>query len=298
MRSKLFVPGSRPELFSKALATAADAISLDLEDAVVEARKPEARAAVSDWLRTAAPAASGKIIIVRVNSIDSVHFEADVQAVALAGVHVINLPKPESPDAVRAASKAIGLAERANGVRRPIGMLLNIESPKALRMAATLATADPRVVGLQMGLADLFEPLGISRGELSAIQQAMFAVRLAAGEAGIYACDSVFADINDVAGFRAEAALARRLGFIGKSCIHPKQVALANEAFRPSDAEISHALRVLAAAREAQVQGLGAYLVDGKMIDGPFLARARAIIAIAGELGLLVAQTEDQSADQ
>ena len=149
MRSKLFVPGSRSELFSKALATAADAISLDLEAAVVEARKPEARAAVSDWLRTAAPAASGKIIIVRVNAIDSVHFEADVQAVALAGVHVINLPKPESPDAVRAASEAIGLAERANGVKRPIGMLLNIESPKALCMAASLALADPRVVGLQ-----------------------------------------------------------------------------------------------------------------------------------------------------
>jgi len=287
MRSKLFVPGSRPELFSKALATAADAISLDLEDAVVEARKPEARAAVSDWLRTAAPAASGKIIIVRVNAIDSAHFEADVQAVAMAGVHVINLPKPESPDAVRAASEAIGRAERANSVQRPIGMLINIESPKALRMAAALATADPRVVGLQMGLADLFEPLGIFRGELAAIQQTMFAVRLAAGEAGIYACDSVFADTDDVAGFRAEAALARRLGFIGKSCIHPKQVALANEAFRPSDAEISHALRVLAAAREAEAQGLGAYLVDGKMIDGPFLARARAIVASASQLGML-----------
>jgi citrate lyase subunit beta/citryl-CoA lyase len=213
-------------------------------------------------------------------------------------VHVINLPKPESPDAVRAASEAIGRAERANGVKRPIGMLLNIESPKALRMAAPLALADSRVVGLQMGLADLFEPLGIFRGESAAIQQTMFAVRLAAGEAGIYACDSVFADINDVAGFRAEAALARRLGFIGKSCIHPQQVALANEAFRPSDAEISHALRVLAAAREAEAQGLGAYLVDGKMIDAPFLARARAIVASASQLGLLIAQTEDKSPAQ
>jgi citrate lyase beta subunit len=90
-------------LFSKALATAADAISLDLEDAVVEVRKPEARAAVSDWLRTAAPAASGKIIIVRVNAIDSAHFEADVQAVALAGVHVINLPKLHAALAGRTA---------------------------------------------------------------------------------------------------------------------------------------------------------------------------------------------------
>jgi len=286
MRSKLFVPGSRPELFAKAAAGAADAICLDLEDAVVEARKAEARNAVRDFLKSGG-AAAGKTWIVRVNGLDTPHFAADVAAVAQDGVHVINLPKPESPADVQAAVQALERAERDNGVRQPIGLLLNIETPKALRHAAELAAADARVVGLQMGLGDLFEPLGIDRREASAVRQVMFAIRMAAGEAGVYAYDSAFANVADAAGFGEEAALARRMGFVGKSCIHPSQVALANEAFRPTDAEIAHSLRVVAAADAASAAGMGAYVVDGRMIDAPFEARARAIVASAGRLGLL-----------
>jgi citrate lyase subunit beta / citryl-CoA lyase len=287
MRSKLFVPGSRPELFPKALAGAADALSFDLEDAVAEPRKAEARDAVKALLRSGAAGDSGKTLIVRVNAIDTPHFAADIAATVQPGLHVINLPKPESPEAVRAASDAIARAERANGVTAPVRLLLNIESPLALRTAAALASADPRVCGLQMGLGDLFEPLGIARRSTAAIQQAMFAVRMAAGEAKVYAYDSVFANIQDPDGFRAEADLARQFGFIGKSCIHPSQVALANEAFRPTEDEIAHALKVVDAARDADARGLGAYVVDGKMIDIPFVSRAREIVASARALGLL-----------
>lgn len=286
MRSKLFVPGSRPEFFAKAMAGDADGISLDLEDAVAEARKAEARDAVRAFLQ-GLDADAGKTLIVRVNALDTPHFLADVAAVALPALQVINLPKPETPEDVRAAAEAIARAERDNGVRRPIGLLLNIETPKALRAAAALAGAHPRVVGLQLGLGDLFEPLGIDRREACAIRQAMFAVRMAAGEAGVYAYDSAFADVRDAAGFREEAALSRRMGFLGKSCIHPSQIALANEVFRPGDAEIAHALKVVAAAEAASAQGLGAYLVDGRMIDAPFEARARAIVASARRLGLI-----------
>lgn len=287
MKSKLFVPGSRPELFVKALASAADGISLDLEDAVVESRKAEARNAVYAFLKSGAPGASGKTMIVRVNAMGTPHFESDVTAVVQPGLHIVNLPKPESPDAVRAASQAIARAERDNGVTTPVGLLLNIESPKALRTAAALAGADPRVVGLQMGLGDLFEPVGIARREVAAIQQAMFAVRMAAGEAGVYAYDSVFANIQDSDGFRAEAARSRRMGFLGKSCIHPSQVVLANEIFRPTEEEIAHAVKVVAAAQKADADGVGAYVVDGKMIDIPFVIRAHAIVASARTLGLL-----------
>ncbi|NYH24782.1 HpcH/HpaI aldolase/citrate lyase family protein, partial [Paraburkholderia bryophila] len=147
--------------------------------------------------------------------------------------------------------------------------------------------AHPRVAGLQLGLGDLFEPLGIARREPAAIQQAMFGVRLAAGVAGVFAYDSAFANIKDEAGFRAEAALARAMGFLGKSCIHPSQIALANEVFRPSDDEIAHALRVVEAAREADANGVGAYVVDGRMIDPPFVERARALVRDAARLGLL-----------
>jgi len=286
MRSKLFVPGTRPELFAKALGSAADGICIDLEDAVSESRKDEARDIVRQLLQ-GSEAATYKTLIVRVNAMDTPHFERDMAAVAQPGVHLINLPKPASAAHVRAAIDALERAERANGVRSPIGMLLNIETPSALRLASELALAHPRVKGLQLGLGDLFEPLGIARRELAAIQQAMFAVRIAAGEAGVYAYDSAFADIADAAGYRAEAMLARNLGFLGKTCIHPSQVAVANDVFRPTDEEIAHARKVVEATREADAQGLGAYVVDGRMIDIPFVIRARAIVESARSLGLL-----------
>ena len=167
---------------------------------------------------------------------------------------------------------------------QPVGLLLNIESPRALRDAAALAAAHPAVAGLQLGLGDLFEPAGIDRREPAAVQQAMFALRLAAAEAGVFAYDSAFANIEDEAGFRAEAELARRLGFLGKSCIHPRQVPLANAAFRPTDAEIAHARRVVQAAGQAEAQGVAAFVVDGRMIDGPFLRRAESVVRLADTL--------------
>jgi citrate lyase beta subunit len=285
MRSKLFVPGSRPELFGKALACEADAISVDLEDAVSEDRKAQARDVVRDWLRPA-DAGAGKLVIVRVNAMDTPHFEADLQAVVQPGLHVLNLPKPQSAADVRAAVEALRRAERANGVAGPVRLLLNIETPRALRDAAAIAGADPRVMGLQVGLGDLFEPLGIDRRDTAAVHQVLFAVRLAAGEAGVQAYDGAFADVRDSEGYLAEARLARRLGFAGKTCIHPSQVALANAAFRPSDDEIAHARRVTQAAAQAQAAGVGAFLVDGRMVDPPFLLRARAIVAAAERLGL------------
>ncbi|MDE1179938.1 CoA ester lyase [Paraburkholderia sp.] len=289
MRSKLFVPASRPELFAKALASAADALSFDLEDSVAAERKPQARAALRELFRSGdiGQADRRKVLIVRVNAIDTPHFSADIDAVAQRGVDLINLPKPETADDVRAAAAALDKAEAANGVTTPIRLLLNVESPKALRHAAELAAAHPRVAGLQLGLGDLFEPLGIARREVAAIQQAMFTLRIAAGEAGVFAYDSAFANIKDEAGFRAEAQLARSMGFLGKSCIHPAQIALANEVFRPSDDDIAHAVRVVEAAREADANGIGAYVVDGKMIDPPFVERARALVRDAARLGLL-----------
>ena len=289
MRSKLFVPGSRPELFPKALAGAADALSFDLEDSVVEARKAEAREALRALLLSPAARASDKTLIVRVNPIGTGHFAADIAAVVQPGLALVNLPKPETADEVIQAAVAIERAEAANGFAAagaaPVGLLLNIESALALADAAVLARAHPRVAGLQLGLGDLFEPLGIDRREPAAIAQAMVTMRLAAGAADVFAYDGAFANIADRDGYLAEARLARRLGFLGKSCIHPSQVALANEAFRPSDEEIAHARKVVEAAEDARARGLGAFVVDGRMIDGPFIARAESILATARRLG-------------
>jgi len=291
MRSKLFVPGSRPELFDKALASAADGLSFDLEDAVAEPKKAAARVTLSHWMASEAVTKSEKTIIVRVNGMDTPHFEEDIAQVVRAGLNVINLPKPESPEAVQQAVALIERAERKNGVnldgQHPVQILLNIETAKALRTAYALASAHPRVAGLQLGLADLFEPIAITRTETFAVKFAMMQVKLAAAEAGVEAYDAAFADIKNAEGFQEEAGFAARLGYAGKSCIHPSQVIMANEAFRPSQESIAHALRVLEAAKEAEAQGIGAYVVDGKMIDPPFFKSAQALVERAKRLGLI-----------
>ncbi len=212
MRSKLFVPASRPELFAKALKGEADALSFDLEDAVQESRKDVARSTLETFLRQASLQPSDKILIVRVNGVSTRHFEADVAAVTCPAVDMINLPKPEAPEDVQVAAAMLARFERERGIDRPIGILANIESPRGLRGAAAIAAADPRVVGLQLGLGDLFEPFGIDRADAQAVHTLQLAVRLAAAEAGIWACDTVYGTVADPEGYRREAESARRLG--------------------------------------------------------------------------------------
>lgn len=279
MRSKLFVPGSRPELFAKALAGDADAISFDLEDAVAEASKPQARTALASFLDSDAIAQSGKIVIVRVNDPASVHFAADLAAVVRPHVDLINLPKIESPAALLAAIAMIEQAEIEHGVTRPIGLLVNVETPQALADAARIAAAHPRVAALQLGLGDLFEAHGIDRSDPRNVHAAMFDLRLAAAQAGVLAMDGAFAALDDEAGYLAEARMARQLGFAGKTCVHPRQVALANRVFAPTEAELMAAQRIVDASMAATERGQGAFVVDGRMVDLPFLKRAQAILA-------------------
>ena len=287
MRSKLFVPGNRPEFFAKALASDADALSFDLEDAVPADRKDAARQALAGLFADPYTAAARKTLIVRVNAVETDAFAHDVRALASDGVDIINVPKVESPDDVMQAAELVMAASAAHNAARTPRLLLNIESPRGLRRAAEIAQAHPLVMGLQLGFGDLFEPLGIARRDTQAVHACMLALRLAAGEAGVVAVDGAFPDIGDPDGYRAEAEQARRLGFVGKSCIHPKQVALANAVFRPGAAEIERALRVVEAAAHAASAGLGACTVDGQMIDGPFVKRAEVLLAQAREHGLL-----------
>lgn len=285
MRSKLFVPGSRPELFDKALASAADALSFDLEDAVVESRKQEARDQVEAFLDRHGDAT--KTIVVRTNPVGTEHFFRDVRSVARSGLDILNIPKVESEAEILETASQLDQLEAEFKVSTPIGILVNIESPKGLRKAADLAAASPRVVGLQIGYGDLYAPLGIDRRDTAAIHSVMFAVRMAAAEANVQAVDGAFTDVADLDGFAAEAAMARRLGFVGKSCVHPRQIEAANAIFRPSDEEIRHALKVVAMLRDPRYQGVGAFLVDGKMVDAPLFAKAQAIVKLARQAGLI-----------
>jgi citrate lyase subunit beta/citryl-CoA lyase len=279
MRSKLFVPGSRPELFDKAWRTDADALSFDLEDAVAPRSKSQAREFVAEALNSA-PRPRSKIAIVRVNRLDGPDFEDDIQAVVRPGLDVINLPKIEDAEAVREAAGKLNELEAKRGIDQKIGILVNIETPRGLRNAAGIAAASDRVAGLQLGFGDLFAPLGIEKS-LAAMTSVWLAVRLAAAEAGVPAYDGAFVGVPDLEAFRAEAIAARALGFAGKSCVHPAQVPIANSVFLPSDAEIDTARRVVAQAEEMDVRGVGAFTMDGVMFDGPLVARAREIIRLS-----------------
>ena len=141
--------------------------------------------------------------------------------------------------------------------------------------------------GLQAGWGDLIEPLDIDRYNAAMIESLLLHIRIAAGEGGVWAYDGAYANFKDPEGYKREAEAARRLGYLGKSCIHPSQVALANAAFRPSDSEIAHSLRVVEAAREAAAKGIGAFTVNGRMVDGPFVRRAEAVLALAAKLKLI-----------
>ncbi|MGE8289921.1 MAG: HpcH/HpaI aldolase/citrate lyase family protein, partial [Stenotrophomonas sp.] len=190
----------------------------------------------------------------------------------------LNIPKVESAAQVHEVAAALEQAEAANGVTQPIGLLLNIETPRGLRLAAELAAAHPRVAGLQLGLGDLFAPNGIARTPAN-VHAVLFAVKMAATEAGVFACDGAWPNVADAEGFQTEADLAQALGFIGKSCIHPRQVALANSVFSVAAAEVDEARRIVAAAQAANEEGRGAFLFEGRMIDVPYLRRAQALLA-------------------
>lgn len=285
MRSKLFVPGSRPELFDKAMMSAADALSLDLEDAVAPAKKAEARKTVADFL-TRLGRKHDKLMIVRVNAPSTPQFAEDVDAVVTAGTDHINLPKLESAEEVQRAVAAIIAAEKRKGLTHAIGVLANVESPAGWRSIYEIAAAHERIAGMQFGVADLLAPNRIERHD-AALATVRFTNKMAAAYAGVAAYDTVYVTIGDTLGLERDAIAARRMGYIGKSCIHPSQIAVVNAVFTPPDSEIAWAQKVLAAVDDPANKGLGAFVVDGRMVDEPFFREARATVDLARRLKLI-----------
>jgi citrate lyase subunit beta/citryl-CoA lyase len=286
IRSKLFVPGSRPELFAKALAGAADALSFDLEDSVVADQKEEARHAIASFMQESA-GEHNKVVIVRVNAGESGLLESDISAMVVPGIHVINLPKIESAKDVLEAVELVEAAEDKASMKIPIRLLANIETPKGLRNAYEIATAHPRLMGLQIGFLDMSRACGFESGNRTALNDVRMKVRLAASEAGIAAFDGAYANVKDQDGFRAEAEEARSFGITGKSCIHPSQIALANEVFAPGSKAIEAASRIVKAASLETEKGTGAFLFEGKMVDKPVIEQAQALLNRASKFGML-----------
>ncbi len=264
-RSYLYVPGNRPDRFDKALASGADAVIVDLEDAVPPAEKITARQALASWLTAT------KRVVVRVNAETTEWFNDDLAICASPGVSAIILPKAEN----------VGEAVIALCRARNIALLPLIETALGMSKINAIA-ALPGVRHLMFGTIDFQFELGIDGDgdELLAFRsQLVLASRLAGIAAPI---DGPCTSWEDSALLASDCARAKRLGFGGKFCIHPKQVAAVNAAFSPSDTEIAWAQRVIDAAQRS---GGAAVAVDGRMIDRPVILKAEQIAAKAEALG-------------
>ena len=259
-RSYLFVPGNRPDRFEKARQSGADAVILDLEDAVQSTQKDLAREAVASWLSPERP------VYVRINGTGTCWFERDLEVLRLPGILGVVLPKAERPEQI--AQVAARLTDEAR-------VLPLLETALGIWNACTLAEA-PRVERLAFGPIDFQLDTGIS-GEREELLYARSRLVLASRIAGILPpVDGVTMAFDDLTRLRDNVAHARRLGFGGKLCIHPKQVETINRGFVPTEAEQAWARRVLEAARTA---GAGALRLDGELIDRPVIERARSILA-------------------
>lgn len=264
--SWLFVPGTRPDRFEKAVASGADQVILDLEDAVAAGDKAGAREAVSGWL------SGGGSGWVRVNAPGTVWHDDDIVALSgSAGLRGLVVPKSESPDDL------LAIARRLSST--PI--LALVETALGVAEAASLA-ASPAVSGLGFGSVDFLLDLDAQESD-EALAFARGALVVAARAAGLPGpVDGVTTETRDVARVAQHAARARRLGFGGKFCIHPAQVEPVRTAFAPSPAEIEWAEKVLGYATDGLDAGAGGvFELEGQMIDRPLLQRARRIIARA-----------------
>lgn len=266
-RTWLFVPALRaPEWIPKAIATGADAIIVDLEDATAPDEKDRAREVV----RGLALGGDAPWRVVRVNPGPDERFAADVAAAVAAGASGIVLPKGSRPEDVQRVPAAIP------------AILVQIETARGVLRALELAEADPRVVGLGFGGEDLSADLGVARTrELGEFPTARSLVGLAAAAAGVSAVDTPWFDLGDAAGAGREARAARQLGFSGKFVIHPSHVAAVNEAFTPTDDETRSARRIIEAFDAAVAAGSGVAKLDGRMIDMPVVVSARRVLARA-----------------
>ena len=264
-RSYLFVPGDRPERFDKAMASGADAVIVDLEDAVAATAKDTARAALAAWLKTAA----GRVVV-RINAAGSAWFEADLALLAQPGIAAVVLPKAERrSDLTRVRDAAPGVA-----------LLPLVESAAGLDGLRELAGA-PGVQRLVFGSIDLQLDLGIE-GDGDELLLHRSQLVLASRLAGLAApVDGVCTAIDDASLLDAESSRARRFGFGAKLCIHPRQVPAVNAAFSPSAGQIAWAEKVVQAVAAAQG---AAVAVDGAMVDKPVVLRARAVLQAAGRL--------------
>jgi citrate lyase subunit beta/citryl-CoA lyase len=279
----MFMPGNNPAMLQNAGIYGADTVIFDLEDAVAISEKDAARQLVHNAIKRFTFPCE---VAIRINHIQTPYGMDDLRVVLAAKPDLIRLPKAESAEDIIIVDEMITKAEEQYGFAPgSIQMMAAIETAKGLMKAYDIATASPRMVALAIGGEDFIADLKTTRSREG---QELFVARsqllLAARAAGIAAIDSVFSNANDEEGFIAETNMIKKLGFDGKSVINPRQVRIVHEIFTPTEKEVLHAERVLAAYQEAIERKAGVVALDGKMIDTPIVNRAERVLAYAAAI--------------
>ncbi|HWR05434.1 aldolase/citrate lyase family protein [Sporomusa sp.] len=279
-RAMMFMPGNNPSMLQNAGIYGADTVIFDLEDAVAISEKDAARHLVHNAIKYFNYPCE---VAIRINHIQTPYGVDDLKVVLAAKPDLIRLPKAESPRDIEEVDAIISEAEiRYNFAPGSINMMAAVETAKGLRNAYEIATASPRMVALAIGGEDFIADLKTTRSKDG---KELFVPRsqllLAARAAGIDAIDTVFSDINDEETFVAEVNMIKQLGFDGKSVINPRQVRIVHQIFTPTEKEIAHAERVIAAYNAAIERNSGVINLDGKMIDTPMVLRAERVLAYA-----------------
>lgn len=296
-RCQLFGPGSRPAIFEKMAASAADVINLDLEDSVAPSDKASARAniiaAISDidW--------GNKTVSVRINGLDTPYWYRDVVDIlenAAERIDLLMIPKVGCAADIYAVDALATAIEQAKNRKKPVGFEVIIESAAGIANVQEIAAASPRLEAMSLGAADFAASMGMATTGIGGTQEnyymmregekhwsdpwhwAQAAIVAACRSHGVLPVDGPFGDFSDDEGFRAQALRSATLGMVGKWAIHPKQVALANEVFTPSEAAVAEAHEILAAMETAKANGEGATVYKGRLVDIASIKQAEVIV--------------------
>ena len=285
-RTMMFMNAQKPGLIKDAYIYGCDSIMLDLEDAVAENQKDAARFSLYHALKTIDYGDTE--VIVRINGLDTPHWQEDIRVCVAGGADGIRIAKCESANDVHIVEKAVEAAEKEFGVEVGRTLLMAaLESPKGIINAYEICSASERMFGVAISGGDFrkcmqttFQRDGV---DMMAARGQML---LAARAAGIQCFDTVFTDLDDNEGFEAEVRQNLAMGFDGKSLINPKQIRLVHELFAPSEKEVVQAEKIVRAVRENAAKGLGVFTVDGKMIDIAFLPGAERTLRLAKASGM------------
>ena len=285
-RSMLFLPGNTPNIIVNGEILGADAVILDLEDAVAPAEKDSARVLVRNAIRNMG--FGKREIIVRINSIDTAYWQKDLDTIIPVKPNLIMPPKTSCAKDVQVVDEYItGLEKKLGLPDGSVGLIPLIETVLGVENAYAIASASPRVKAIFLGGEDLTADLRCKRTkEGREIEYARGRMVCAARAANVEVYDTPFTDVNDDEGIYVDARYAKAMGFTGKASISPRHVPAINETFSPSLKDIEYAYDVMEAIRIGKEQGKGAVSLRGKMIDAPIVERARQTIEAAKELGL------------